>query len=278
MGYDRYDLIAAAIMAFVLGFFSGVIINNFVPRQSPDVVGGKQLASITTPDGYVIYAPEGYTIDIEFDGSSTTPETLRHVIQRGSAKGVGVQTTSHDNLSSLNSEAPSVTLNGSTATGGSTSYILELVGKKPEGMALMVIAGLMIAGGVVIAIWTGNVKFGGALAVAGVVLMGVVYISTTYPYLWIVGFVVLLAVGAYMVWESRARTRLDTTATSIVTGIEMSDDELTKEFDTIPVDKSLIPRLVSAAKRGIKSAIGHNSDEPVVTKSVVSKIKEKEGL
>lgn len=139
---------------------------------------------------------------------------LRYIESTGS----GLESTSGEVAGDWNAEAPTAASPESTASGGGLESVVRLTkADGPPGAVLIVLGGLLLAGGIVAGVLGAGWKLGGALALAGGACLAAGWMLGQAPWmLAIAGLGVLGAVG-YVVWQGRTG-KLDAQALAAVTG------------------------------------------------------------
>ena len=117
------------------------------------------------------------------------------------------------------SSTKELTVKGQSAEfGGFESAIISGVSKGT--VILYVLGGLCIVAGIVCAVWLKRVVLGLAVAGGGIGLMAVAVLFETYPWIVLVGAVVLLGGLVWFLYDSWKGGRLSTALKAVVTGVE----------------------------------------------------------
>lgn len=220
-------------------------------------------------NGNRIKAPAGSTVSVVTEKTTS-----------GEDVGVGVKTNSDTSQLDMSGNSPGMSFDWGSISSGSMVFASKLVTGKNSGMTtLMIVGGIMVAGGIVLIIVTKRLMFGSAIAIGGVSLIGIAVISTTYPWVWMIAFLILAGLGVYIIFDARAKERLMTTAKAIVGGIETSDDSLKANLKEAGVPDDKLDAAVKRAKEAVKESIGEQAgDKSVEVKSVVTEIKNQNGF
>jgi hypothetical protein len=217
-----------AIMAFLLFINSGCIDNVRVTPASTRIT-----ETISRPD------VNGKTFTV----SSRTVESQSIGI-RGRAESVDIKKI----------KAPSAMLGIGTAGGNAgdvTGISFEALADSPF-LWLYIIGGLLIAGGIVVAIWLKQVKLGIALAVAGVALIAACVLFDRYPWVCLVGLgIVLIGGTVWLIYYFRNAAAAKAALSTVTTVIEKSATDV-KE----------------AVKSGVAQATAAKGNETVVRAAI----------
>ena len=117
-----------------------------------------------------------------------------------------------------------LTVKGQSAEfGGFESAIISGVSKGT--VILYVLGGLCIVAGIVCAVWLKRVVLGLAVAGGGIGLMAVAVLFETYPWIVLVGAVVLLGGLVWFLYDSWKGGRLSAALKAVVTGVEAAPAE-----------------------------------------------------
>jgi hypothetical protein len=110
---------------------------------------------------------------------------------------------------------------GGTFAGGSIADWKDTVRRGP--IVLCIFGGLMLAAGIVLAIWAKQVLLGIAIALAGLALVVTGVLFEAYPWIAIIALVLMLGVGLWWLWSSKslvaAKANLTATVDKIGTAL-----------------------------------------------------------
>lgn len=177
----------------------------------------------------------------------------------GKGTGIGVETTDPSSIKGIGFGAPTSEIDGASGSGGSSKFVAQAVSAITSGYNwLLILGGILMAGGVAVIIWLPTQKsIGLAAATAGLTMIVTSVVASQYPWVFLIlGVVVLGALGfwLYTTYKNNLTTK---TLTTVVKGVENAPEA---EATTI---KSSIKEI--AEKAGIYDAV----------KKTVSKVKAK---
>jgi hypothetical protein len=226
-------------------------------------------------DGHRITAPAGSRVTV-------TTEEVTH----GKDKGPGIKSTADVSNLDMTGDSPGMTFDKWSIGQGRMSLVSKLATSKNSGMTtLMIIGGLMVAGGIVLIIVTQRLVLGSAIAIGGISLIGIAVISTSYPWVWALAFLVLAGIGVYMIIDSKNKERLAKMGKAVVGGIELSTDYIKERLAKMSTDGKIdisgdkINDVAEAMQGGIKESIADTAgNDGKVVKAVVTEIKNTNGF
>lgn len=229
-----------------------------------------------------IEVPEGSSIEYTVEDITTGGKQESINEDKVSGTGSGVETKSDDVAQKTSTSAPTVGLQGvSTASGGELVFSAEMFSGKSGQGVMYVLGALLIVAGFIWMWVTKQIGLGLTISGSGVVLLGIAYISASYPWIWLVGLIVLAGVGIWMLMGAKHKDSLEKSMNSIVSGVERSTEFLRKQFKEVGVTEDNLDKMVEAAKLGIKASIkeqSYSSDRGALVKDMVTRIKAKYGL
>lgn len=251
------------------------------PGESPTVEWVDRNSIGVELDGDKFRVPVGQTVVIDIDKTETRGKRDFSVYEQGQSQGASIQTRSDQIASNFKSEAPVVNLGqGTSASGGSTSYDATLFSGNSSSSVVGILGALCIVGGIIwLVVIKGRVAFGTSLIIAGVSLLGIAYLSEQYPWIWLIGLLLLLGLAGWMLFDAKAKEKLETVAKHIVGGVEKSAATLRESLKKAGVPEEKLDAAVEAAQAGVKESVAKqaNSDAALVKKEV-TKIKEHNGF
>ena len=133
---------------------------------------------------------------------------------------------------------------GGRFTGGSIAEWKDAVRKGP--VVLIIFGGLAILGGIVLAVVAKQFTLGLAVAGAGLVLVTTGILFESYPWIALVAFGLVLAVGVWWVWNNRSLTTAKTDLTATVGKLGTALKTVVKGVEAAPAD----------AQAAVKAQIG----------------------
>jgi hypothetical protein len=210
--------------------------------------------SIPWQGGYVSL-PAVPGMEVTVQGPSKQAVAAEKIAEASAGTGNGVS----GNLKGLNIKdikAPTVALSehGPSAGGGGMKG-LALIGKSTAAYLFYGLGALLLVAGIVVFLWLKQTGLGVALALAGVAVVATGVLIATYPWVFLLPIVLLVAGGVWFIFYAKSHGGMLASLQAIVTGVEKA-----------PADAS------AAVKASIASSGG------LSVKSVITAIKNKLGL
>lgn len=209
-----------------------------------------------------VAAEKGSVIKFKVKEKNTENPYVNKENESAEGTGVGAESSASEIASKINSTAPNVGLNsrgqGGDAVGGALAWDLTLRGQSQGQLALYVIGALLVVAGAVLGWLSKSWKIGVGLGAVGVGLITCGVLATTYPWVFLVAFFLVLGAGgvvAYKVYDGYNNKKKAETLEDVVTRIVHSIADAPK-----------------AAADLIKKEIKYNDQDKAVD-SVVRKIK-----
>jgi len=215
---------------------------------------GQPLDKITPLEDLAI-VPTRMPPPVAFDGNSGSytrtivapPGTLYDAFAPSKTPFAGVQPFQGRDSASPSFESDSYSIGqgqGGRITGGSVAEWKDVVRKGP--IVLIIFGGLAVVGGIVLAIWAGQLMLGLAIAGAGLVLIVTGVMFESYPWIAIVAFVLIVGVGVWWVLSSRSLTTAKVNLTATVDKVGHALKAVVQGVGAAPED----------AKAAVKASIG----------------------
>lgn len=154
---------------------------------------------------------------------------------------------------------------GGSFIGGDMTEWKDAVRRGP--IILCIFGGLMLAAGIVVAVWAQKVLLGLSIAGAGMALIITGILFEAYPWIAIVAIVVLLAAGIWWLVDTRAGTKASTSLTKVETALTA----VVRGVEAAPAAAQ------AAVKKGITTAATTTGKKDEV-KTTITKAKTKAGV
>ena len=200
-------------------------------------------------DGKLIKVPFGSRVDIKIEKTKSA-----------NSKGAGVKTSSPEVAQTVKTDAPTVSLPGSSASGGGLDFVAQLTSNVSGGQGVFyTIGGILFIVGIVMMAFLPIGRMRGMYFIVG----GIGFIATgmlfqTYPWVLLLTFVLVVGAGVWYVIDTKNAVKVKEALKSVVRGIAKADGNGTD---------------LSDVKANINKA-----DKLGIVKDEVSKIKKKENL
>jgi hypothetical protein len=153
---------------------------------------------------------------------------------------------------------------GGVFAGGGIADWKDTVRRGP--IVLCIFGGLMLAAGIILAIWAKQIMLGLAIAAAGLALVVTGVLFEVYPWIAIVALVLMVGVGIWWLLSSRSLVAAKTTLTATV-------DRVTTALGAVVQGVEAAP---SAAQEPVKAAIStaaNATGDPLAVKTTITAIK-----
>lgn len=171
-------------------------------------------------DGQTVRVPAGTKATVRVTARRHQTAATDKRIGSGSASGAGV-TSNNPAATDAAGSPPQLDLNlwgPSAARGGGFDLSIESLWRGP--LILLILGGLLIAAGIVLAIWAGKRLLGIALAVAGAVLIAAAILAQHYPWIILVALAALVAAVIALAVSAWRGGKLWSAFKRVVAGIE----------------------------------------------------------
>lgn len=153
---------------------------------------------------------------------------------------------------------------GGRIAGGSIAEWKDVVRKGP--IVLVIFGGLMLAGGIILAIWAKQITLGIAIAGAGLVLVVTGIMFESYPWIAIVAFVLIIGVGVWWLWSSKSMVAAKVNLTATVEKVGTALKTVVQGVQASPQDAQ---DAVKAQIATVATATG----DPLGVKNTITAIK-----
>jgi hypothetical protein len=231
-----------------------------LPKDTPPAKApAAPVVALSLPwQGGYISLPAVPGMEVTLQGPSRQAVAAQKVAEASSGTGNGVS-GDLKGLDIKSIKAPVVALgeNGPSAGGGGMSG-LKLIGKSTATYIFYGLGALLLVAGIVVFLWLKQTGLGVALALAGVAMVATGVLIATYPWVFLLPIVLLVAGVVWFIFYARSHGGMLASLQAIVKGVE-----------TAPADSA------TAVKGSIATAAGNAA---ATVKSVVSSIKAKLGL
>lgn len=201
--------------------------------------GSSEPVSIDDPVPYVtIETAEGHTLKWPADGEFTFEGDLSDlvggrdtdVMREAHGRGVGVTAVNNEAQLDMTSIAPDVDVTGASSSGGSSGFDLQTSMKENKTVILIIIGGLIIAAGVVVAVWLKAIKLGLSLAAAGGAMCAIGF----YPWLLLVAVGIAALIGLFLFMDYKElRDTKKALAVNVKAVHEMEPEDKRRHTDRI---------------------------------------------
>ncbi len=169
-------------------------------------------------DKGVIKAPAGSVIVCQVNRKSREAEVANRVNESSQAVGNAVRCKS-DTMDLSKLTPPQAGLSEATG-GGAKGLSFKQLTQSKAVIILIVLGGLLIVAGVVIAIWLKQIVLGIALAIAGVCLIGTGVLIQSYPWMFLIPVGLFVAAVIAFVFYARKHGGVVAALRAIITGVE----------------------------------------------------------
>jgi hypothetical protein len=153
---------------------------------------------------------------------------------------------------------------GGTFAGGGVADWKDTVRRGP--IVLCIFGGLMLAAGIILAIWAKQVLLGIAIALAGLALVVTGVLFEAYPWIAIVALVLMLGVGIWWLWSSKSLTAAKTALTTTLGKVSTALGAVVQGVEAAP----------PAAQEPVKAAIATAAlatGDPLAVKTTITAVK-----
>ena len=247
-----------------LGLAMAVTIGSLAiaqPLDKPTPLEDLAIVPIRTPPPVAFDANAG-----SYTRSIVEPKTIYDAFSAGKPTFSGVQPfQGRDSVSpSFDGQYSVGQGEGGRFTGGGVAEWKDAVRRGP--VVLIIFGGLAILGGIVLAIWAKQITLGLAVAGAGLVLVTTGILFESYPWIALVAFGLVLAVGVWWVWNNRSLTTAKTDLTATVGKLGTALKTVVKGVESAP------PEAQAAVKAQIGTVAAGTAD-PTGIKMTVAALK-----
>jgi hypothetical protein len=154
--------------------------------------------------------------------------------------------------------------NSGNFTGGDMADWKDTVRRGP--ILLCIFGGLLLAAGIILAVWAKQVSLGIAVAAAGLGLVVTGVLFEAYPWIAIIALVLVLGVGGWWLYTNRALVKAKL---NLTTALGESQTALTAVVQGVQATPANVQAVV---KKAIKNA-AEASGKPVAVKHTITAVK-----
>lgn len=220
--------------------------------QIPTAVSAEPVGSlISMPDGSISTIASGNTAKLEIinDGNHA-------ISQNGESKSIGASTSGDKIDESLKFDSSKIGFDNMFANTGKSSFSAKITSN--AGMLGGFIFGaVLVVCGIVCLIWLHLPQLGLALIIAGIAVIALAVVVASFAWLFVLMVILGVGFAIYMVWKANKAKVADTTATTVITGIE-NGSKIGPADLPIPIDAADYAKVqvyIDATVKAIKAQV-----------------------
>lgn len=187
-----WNAIQACVIALLTGSWGASSVMTSVP--APEPVAEVPYVSIETAEGHSLRWPADGEFTFDGDLSDLIGGKDLDVMREAHGRGMGITAVNNEAQIDMTSMAPDVDVSGASSNGGSSGFDIQTKMKNHKTIILIVMGGLVVASGIVVAVWLKAIKLGLGLAAAGGAMCAIGF----YPWLLLVSVGIAALIGLFL--------------------------------------------------------------------------------